>query len=96
MTSLRLSVGMLSFWTSIVIVVQAETNIDLFKDFAALQVSCALSVMRLRKTRLDAEDSLAHQHVSSNEGKCCAVITACCVYKFESAYSNNRMLHLQV
>jgi hypothetical protein len=81
-TSLRLSVGMLSFWTSIVIVVQAETNIDLFKDFAALQVSCALSVMRLRKTRLDAEDSLAHQHVSSNEGKCLC--------------SNNCMLRLQV
>jgi hypothetical protein len=69
MTSLRLAVGMLSFWTSIVIVVQAETNIDLFKDFAALQVSCARSVMWLRKTRLDAKDSLAHQHVSSNEGK---------------------------
>ena len=41
MTSLRLGVGLLSFWTSIVIVVQAEANIDLFKDFAALQVSCA-------------------------------------------------------
>lgn len=39
MTSLRIVVGGLSYWTSIVIIVQAETNIDLFSNFAALQVS---------------------------------------------------------
>ena len=68
MTTSRRGVGMLSFWTSIVIVVQAETNIDLFKDFAALQVLCGRSVMWFLKTRMDAKDSLANQHVSSNEG----------------------------
>ena len=61
MVSFRLGVGLLSFWTSIVIVVQAETNIDLFKDFAALQVFYTRSVMWFPKTRMDAKDSLAHQ-----------------------------------
>ena len=69
MVSFRLGVGLLSFWTSIVIVVQAETNIDLFKDFAALQVFYTRSVMWFLKTRMDAKDSLAHQHVSLNEGR---------------------------
>lgn len=41
MTASRVAVGLLSFWTSIVIVVQADNCIDLFKDFAALQVLCA-------------------------------------------------------
>jgi hypothetical protein len=36
--SLRILVGGLSYWTSLMIIVQADNNVDLFSDFAALQV----------------------------------------------------------
>lgn len=36
--SLRIIVGGLSYWTSLMIIVQADNNVDLFSDFAALQV----------------------------------------------------------
>ena len=37
--SARLLVGGLSYWTSLMIIVQADNNVELFSDFAALQVS---------------------------------------------------------
>ena len=37
--SARLLIGGLSYWTSLMIIVQADNNVDLFSDFAALQVS---------------------------------------------------------
>jgi hypothetical protein len=36
--SARLLIGGLSYWTSLMIIVQADNNVDLFSDFAALQV----------------------------------------------------------
>jgi len=40
--SARILVGGLSYWTSLMIIVQADNNVDLFSDFAALQVCLSI------------------------------------------------------
>lgn len=47
---MRLVVGFLTYWTSLVIIVQAETNVDLFANFAALQVQFMSDAWRMLHT----------------------------------------------
>ena len=84
MTSGRIVIGGLSYWTSIVIIVQAETNIDLFSNFAALQVSCALCA---RANAGDAQDARTSAFVCLCAGREVRLVARQC------AHSDQRQNH---